>query len=111
MCVFATMTFFFAQWTWRLPGWVGAVHGGSTLLFGGARALWWRPFEKNLPVIPPASALLRTMCGCCMRWTPKRECVGRFLGRPGHGNARVKSDPGVFLYVAFFLGLCSRFYS
>lgn len=87
---------FFAQWTWRLPGSVGAVHGGSTLLFGGAQALWWRPFEKDLPVIPPASALLRTMCGCCMRWTPKRECVGRFLGRPGHRNARVENDPGVF---------------
>lgn len=46
----------------------------------GVQALWSRPFEKDLPVILPclpyASALLSTLCCCCMRWTPNASGMG-----------------------------------
>lgn len=38
----------------------------------------WEGSARHSPCLPCASALLCTLCCCCMRWTPKREWNGRF---------------------------------
>lgn len=38
----------------------------------------WEGTARHSPCLPCASALLCTLCCCCMRWTPKREWNGRF---------------------------------
>lgn len=74
---------------WRLLGPCGGVH--------------LRRICPSFRLLPPSSA----QCAA-VAWDglPNRECVGSFLGRPGHRNTRVNNDPGVFLYVAFFFLGC-----
>lgn len=51
---------------------IGCLDRALPAALRGARALWSRPFEKDLPVIRSLCALPRSaLCCCCMRWTPK----------------------------------------